>query len=284
MLNWLRNSIDTFNKVVSEGNYRRPQKTWSELITGIKPKLQLPATSEGAVGTTMLDTGKMLGERFLWGFGIAAVGGLVALKWAALIFFAAGATVYTVEYLQAKKTRNDVITEINAAGQKVKGTRADLYHLRRAQNLILNVADNPGDGTLAEATRKILEGVKEQRGRVTVVDPGRTKNKDAYAFTEQDLRLMEDMPEFEDKTGLRIDSISLKPAWDSKRASADEVVERLAALEESLPADIKAKLDLRLKRPQSAPEVKVVPAPVVEVKAIPAAPAAPAPKPPVATP
>jgi len=273
MLKWLRKSVEKFNQVVSEGNYRRPQKTWMELITGIKPKLQLPATSEGAIGTTMIDAGKTFGDKFIWAFGISALGGIVALKWAAGIFLLAGIAVYAVEYIQAAKTRNDIITEVNAAGQKVRGTRADLYRLRRAQNQILNITDNPGETTLAEAKQKILDSVKEERTRITVEHPGRSKAASVYAFTEQDMRLVEDIPEFEDKTGLRIDSISLKPAWDSKRATADEVVERLAALEESLPPDMREKLDQRLKR--GAPEVKAVPAVTPPPPAAPVVPPAP---------
>ena len=96
MLQWMRKSMDNFNQVITEGNYRMPPMTWGRLITGIKPQLQLPATSEVAVGTTMIDTGKMLGEKFMWAFAVAALT-VSALKWAAIGFGVVGAAVYTAE-------------------------------------------------------------------------------------------------------------------------------------------------------------------------------------------
>jgi hypothetical protein len=282
MFRWLRKKIDNFNEVVTEGNYRLPPKSWGELITGIKPKLQLPATSEVAIGTTMIDTSKNLGERFFWGFGVAALGGLVALKWAALIFGTVGIGVYTLEYFQAKKSRNDVITEINYAGQKVKGTRADLYRLHRAQNMIMNITGNLGDSTMIDATHKVLESVKAERGRVEVLEGGRYKaSKDAYSFTEPDFRLLvDDLPEFEDKSAIKIDGISLRKGWDGKAATPDDIINHLAALEESLPPEMREKLNQRLKREQPAAvkpavEAPVVKPPVVEVPAAKPAAAAP---------
>jgi hypothetical protein len=73
MFKWLGKKIEKYNEVVTEGNYRLPPMTWGRLIRGLKPELQLPATSEVAVGTSMIDTGKMLGEKFLWATAIAAI-------------------------------------------------------------------------------------------------------------------------------------------------------------------------------------------------------------------
>lgn len=268
MLQWMRKSMDNFNQVITEGNYRMPPMTWGRLITGIKPQLQLPATSEVAVGTTMIDTGKMLGEKFMWAFAVAALT-VSALKWAAIGFGVVGAAVYTAEYWRAKKSRNDEITEINFAGQKVKGTRADLYRLHIAQLRIMNIQDHLGasTSTTAEAVCTVLETVKNERARVQVLDGGRYKaSENAYAFTEPDFRLLvDDLPEFETKKPEvndnepvaepgAINKISLRDGWDSKRVSADEIVERLAALQEALPPDVQEKLAQRLKnKPPVAP-------------------------------
>ena len=265
MFDWARRSVDNFNQVITEGNYRMPPMTWGRLITGIKPQLQLPATSEVAVGTTMIDTGKMLGEKFMWAFAVAALT-VSALKWAAIGFGVVGVAVYTGEYWRAKKSRNDEITEINFAGQKVKGTRADLYRLHMAQLRIMNISDHLAstNGTAADAICQILETVKNERARVKVMEGGRYKASEAaYAFTEPDFRLLvDDLPEFEPKKEATNDNqtqpgglngISLREGWDSKRVSADEIVERLAALEEALPADVKQKLDARLGRAPQAP-------------------------------
>lgn len=245
---WLKNKLDQFNQVVSEGNYRLPPMTFVRLITGIKPKLELPATAEAAMGTSMIDTGKNLGERFLWAFSITALGGVVALKWAALGFGLAGIGVYSLEYIRAKKSREDEITEVNLAGQRVKGKRADLYRLHNAQVRVMNITDklSHGEETAGEAVRKILDSVKDERARVEVLDAGRYKaSATAYEFTEPDFRFVTEMPEFDDKSSVRIDSLSLRPGWDSQRASADEIVERLAALEESLPPELREKLEAR---------------------------------------
>lgn len=268
MLQWMRKSMDNFNQVITEGNYRMPPMTWGRLITGIKPQLQLPATSEVAVGTTMIDTGKMLGEKFMWAFAVAALT-VSALKWAAIGFGVVGAAVYTAEYWRAKKSRNDEITEINFAGQKVKGTRADLYRLHMAQLRIMNIQDHLGASTTttADAICTVLETVKNERARVQVLDGGRYKASEAaYAFTEPDFRLLvDDLPEFEPKKPEAndnepvaepgaINKISLRDGWDSKRVSADEIVERLAALQEALPPDVQEKLAQRLKnKPPAAP-------------------------------
>lgn len=262
MFDWLRRSVDNFNQVITEGNYRMPPMTWGRLITGIKPQLQLPATSEVAIGTTMIDTGKMLGEKFMWAFAVAALT-VSTLKWAAIGFGVVGVAVYTGEYFRAKKSRNDEITEINFAGQKVKGTRADLYRLHMAQLRIMNIQDHLGASanTAADAICGVLETVKNERARVQVLDGGRYKASEAaYAFTEPDFRLLvDDLPEFEPKKPEAndnapvaepgaINKISLRDGWDSKRVSADEIVERLAALEEALPPDVQEKLAQRLSR------------------------------------
>lgn len=264
MFQWLGKSVDKFNQVVTEGNYRLPPMTWGRLIRGMKP--ELPATSEVAVGTTMIETGKSLGERFLWASAIAVLT-ISALKWAALGFAVVGLGVYTAEYFRAKKSREDEITEINFAGQRVVGKRADLYRLHRAQLRIMNISDslNSATGTTAEAIRDILNSVKEERARVKVLDGGRYgAGKGAYAFSEPDFRLVldeEELPEppvkpadpAQTTTPTQIADLSLRTGWDSRRCTADEFVDRLAALQEALPPDIADRLQERLQARKNAP-------------------------------
>ena len=276
LIKWLEKSIERFNRVVTEGNYRMPPMTWGRLIRGLKPQLQLPATSEVAVGTSMIDTGKMLGERFLWAFSIAALGA-VALKWAAIGFGLAGVGVYTLEYFRAKKSREDVINEINFAGQRVQGTRADLYRLHHAQLRIMNISNsmNAESSSTADAIDAILDSVKEERTRVQVLDEGRhNAGMAGYGFTEPDFRLMHTQTAEEKKKKPRkprakpaaktevkvepvavekpaLESLDLKAAWDSKRMTSDDFVERLAELQEALPAEMQEKLKQRLSRTPS---------------------------------
>lgn len=259
VIKWLRSKIDHYNQVISEGNYQLPPMTWTRLITGVKPAFEIPSTPDAAVATTMIDTGKKLGERFLWAFSVAALGA-VALKWAAIAFGVAGVSVYTLEYFRAKKSREDEITETNFAGQRVKGKRSDLYRLRHAQLQVMNITDKLGqvDSTTEDAISKIVDSVKEERARVIIVDRGRYKaSETAYDFREPDFRFVKEEPEFEDKSAVRLDTLSLRPAWDSKRVSSDEIVERLAALQEALPDDLQERLKERLARnlpPPPAPK------------------------------
>ena len=249
-------AIDKFNQVLAEGNYRVPPMTWGRLVRGLKP--ELPATSEVAVGTTMIDYGKSLGSKFMWGSVIALVS-MTALKWAAIGFAAVGGVVYTGEYFRAKKAREDEIVEINFAGQRVKGKRADLYNLHRAQLRIMNVSsslEGASASTTADAVQAILDTVKEQRQRVQVLDGGRyDAGKEAYAFSEPDFRLVLDearLPQ-EPKPIPAPKEGSLRAAWENKAGSADEIAEKFVALQEALPPEVMAKVNQRLNKNQPQP-------------------------------
>src|SRR5688572_30032252 len=87
MLTWLTKRVEKINEILAEGNYRVPPMSWGRLIKGMKP--ELPATSEVAVGTTMIDSGKSLGTRFMWASLIALLS-MNALMWAAVGFGAVG--------------------------------------------------------------------------------------------------------------------------------------------------------------------------------------------------
>lgn len=266
MMKWLTKTVEKWNETLAEGNYRVPPMTWGRLIKGMKP--ELPATSEVAVGTTMIDSGKSLGTRFMWASLIALLS-MNTLMWAAIGFGAVGIAVYTGEYFRAKKSREDELMEINFAGQRVKGQRSDLYRLHRAQLKIMNISDslNSGTNTTSEAIAAILDTVKEERKRVKVIDGGRYgANTDSYSFTEPDFRLLLDeedfkpavkqpqQPQQQPEPGVtplpavsNDNKPSLREAWNSKRMTADDFVEQLATLQESLPPEVADKLQQRLK-------------------------------------
>lgn len=258
MLQWLTKRVDKINEILAEGNYRVPPMSWGRLIKGMKP--ELPATSEVAVGTTMIDSGKSLGTKFMWASLIALLS-INTLMWAAVGFGAVGIAIYTAEYFRAKKSRSDELVEINFAGQRVKGQRSDLYRLHRAQLKIMNISDSlsSGTNTTAEAIASILDTVKEERKRVKVMEGGRYgASTDAYSFTEPDFRLLFDendikkpepqpqppQPEVQPLPAVKGD---LTAAWNSKRMTADDFVEQLATLQESLPPEVADKLQVRLK-------------------------------------
>lgn len=259
MLQWLTKRVEKINEILAEGNYRVPPMSWGRLIKGMKP--ELPATSEVAVGTTMIDSGKSLGTRFMWASLIALLS-INTLMWAAVGFGAVGIAIYTAEYWRAKKSRSDELIEINFAGQRVKGQRSDLYRLHRAQLKIMNISDSlsSGTNTTADAIASILDTVKEERKRVKVLEGGRYgASTDAYGFTEPDFRLLFDESDIAQKNEPEAKKPEAEPqplpavkgdlqaAWNSKRMTADDFVEQLAALQESLPPEVADKLQQRLK-------------------------------------
>jgi hypothetical protein len=184
---------------------------------------------------------------------------MTAIKWAAIGFAAVGGAVYTLEYLQAKKRREDEIVEINFAGQRVKGKRADLFRLHQAQMRVMNISSSLEGAramTTAEAIHSILESVKEERSRVTVLDSGRySAGKDAYAFSEPDFRIvLEQAKQVEEPKPFPVPKEgSLREAWENKRYSPDEIAERFVALQESLPPEVLDKVSQRLQKTQPQP-------------------------------
>lgn len=259
MFDRLKRTIEKFNQVLAEGNYRVPPMTWGRLIRGsLKPEL-LPATSEVAVGTSMIDYGKSLGSKFMWGSAIALIS-MTALKWAAIGFALAGSAVYTAEYFRAKKSRDDVIVEINFAGQRVKGKRADLYRLHQAQLHVMNITsslDGATASTTAEAIHSVMDSVAAERSRVEVLDGGRYKaGKAAYAFTEPDFRIVLDEAKLaqEPQPLAQPEQGSLREAWAKKAATPDELAERFIALQEALPPEVMEKVNARLKKMQVQPQ------------------------------
>ena len=252
MLDRLKRTVDRFNQTLVEGSYRLAPITFAGLIRGMK--FELPATSEVAVGTTMIDTSKSWGSKFLWSSAIALLS-INTLAWAAVGLGVVGIGVYTLEYYRAKNPRDDVLTEVKIAGQRVKGARSDLYRLHRAQLMMMNVTaalDGDNAKTTGEVIRNILDSVKDERARVEVLDGGRYfAGKKAYAFSEPGFRLLETEAE-DDSVAVAVPGIratpSLKTAWDNKRVSADEFIERLAELQDALPQDMAEKLNARLQQ------------------------------------
>ena len=120
--------------------------------------------------------------------------------------------------------------------------------------------DGEGVKTTADAIRNILDSVKEERARVEVLDGGRYfAGKKAYAFSEPGFRLLETEKE-DDSVAVAVPGIratpSLKTAWDNKRMTADEFIDRLADLQDSLPQDMAEKLNDRLQQRLAANDDK----------------------------
>lgn len=77
-------------------------------------------------------------------------------------------------YNKCKKACQDVITEVNAAGQTVRGTRKDLYMLHQAQKKIFSLTSEFEEAAPMFVIQKevdtVIDKMEETRKRVTVLD------------------------------------------------------------------------------------------------------------------
>jgi hypothetical protein len=268
MYKLLRKKVDQYNQVLEEGTYRAKPMTLMSLVRGLQPDLRLPETTEAAFGTQIIEQGKSLGSKFLWGSALL-LASMGALMWGALALGTAGIAIYALEYRHAKRARENLIAEINFAGQRVQGRRADLCQLHRAQLRIMNISsslDASSAATTNDAVNAILESVKDARSRVKILDGGRLgAGKEAYGFSEPDFHLFgqaEPQPVQLPEPG------SLRAAWAGKKLTPDEVVDSIVALHEALPSDLARRVNERLQaRPVNAdvaaPAAEKIPEPKI---------------------
>jgi hypothetical protein len=261
-----------FYQTLAEGHYQAEPLT---LWTLIRPnKQKMPGTGPVEVGTRMLDTSTTVGKRFLWASIFAALS-IHALTTTAVVLAVAGAGLLALEYRRSKEAGRQTITEINFAGQKVQGKRADLYHLHKAQEQIMKLSDSFKMASLESTTDtidRILKGVAEERKRVKVLEGGRfgAKTK-AYEFSEPAVKLVDD------DEGVKIsragasplDMAAAKPAFAKAALNDDEVVEQLMALQESLPPHLAERLRSRMTAVAPAPLPAPAPAPPAMAAATP---------------
>ena len=242
-----RGAYDNFHITIAEGNYHiRPKSLWT-LLTGHGRETDSTAATT-VVGGAMLDTGRSFGKRMMWASAIALIS-MQAMVWVAGGLAIAGAAMFYLEYSQSRRARNEVITEVNFAGQTVQGTRADLYHLHHAQEKVMNLSTVFKQASMEstnDTIHRIIEGVTERWKRVKVLHSGRyDAGTEHYEFSEPSIKLVKDRPATrlyahfgEDGEKMRL---SAKPAFDAA-AQTEEVVKRMLALEEALPADVLAKI------------------------------------------
>ena len=88
-------------------------------------------------------------------------------------------------YRHCKKAGRDEITELNMAGQRVKGSRYDLYKLHKAQKKIWSLAGAFNEAVcpalIEKEIQRIIDKTAETRQRVTVLDCGQaTRHKHDY--------------------------------------------------------------------------------------------------------
>ena len=252
MLQKLRQIYESIEQTLAEGNYRsEPRSIWSRLF-GKKDDF-IPETTEIAVGATMLGTSRVWGTRLVWASAVAFLS-MHTMAWASIGVGLLGAGVLANEYVQCRRARNDIITEVNFAGQKVEGKRSDLCRLHMAQVRIMNLANTFRPASAAnthDTVQQVIDSVKEESRRVKIIDAG-THNADtnAYDFSEPSIKLVNDKNNPGHSTRAAVSGgPSLKDAWDKKRMTEDEVVDHLAALEQALPPSLQEKLAKRRAQP-----------------------------------
>jgi hypothetical protein len=230
---------EKFHTTICEGHYRaEPLTIWS-LIRPPKKK-ELPETPQTATGAMMIGTSRTLGKRFMWAAIFAALS-IQTLYTVAIALAGVGVCLLTLEYNRSKRAGDEVIREVNFAGQVVEGKRKDLYHLHYAQERIMNLSASFKAASMESTTDtidRIMKSVAEQRSRIKVVDGGRFGAGTAtYEFSEPGIKLVED------EDGAKITpapsalaSTTAKPAFDAAASlSEDEIVERIQALHRALP-------------------------------------------------
>lgn len=110
--------------------------------------------------------------------GIAAGAGFAAV---------AAAGMFGALYLRSKSHAGDTLSEINMAGQRVTGTRRDLYTLHQAQRKIISLTeafDEVAARVVVDAeVQDIIHDTAAVRARVKVTDPGDSPGrKKVYEF------------------------------------------------------------------------------------------------------
>lgn len=268
----IRGPFDLYERTLQEANYNaKPRSLWS-LIRG--KKRELPETTQIEVGEKMVDTSRTIGKRFMWAAIFAALS-MKMLVVLAVGLAAAGIGLFALGYHRAKKDRLDVITEVNMAGQKVEGTRADLCRLHMAQVKIMNLASSFKQASHESTTDTIanaMRAVEAERRRVRILDPGPYGAlNNAYDFSRPLISLVnieereaerlareralqaeraaaEIRAKDEAEFPLAGDFGRLRDSWRAKREREEQILDQLVALQRSLPPRLKRKFDLEMKK------------------------------------
>lgn len=245
----IRRPVEKFQQTVLEANYNAQPRTLWSLISG--EKRDLPDTTPLAVGNRMIDTSQTVGKRFLWAAAFAALS-TKTLMMAAIVLGVTGGAMFALEYYRARRDSEDIITEVNFAGQKVEGKRADLCRLYQAQMKIMNLGSSFKQASLestSDTIQKILEQVAGERKRVRILDAGPYgAYKDAYDFSRPQVALVDHDGGERNRISrnppprLIHDIKPLRQSFARKHARADEIVEKLDALHKSLPVHLRRRV------------------------------------------
>lgn len=229
----IKRGFEHFHQTLQEGHYGADKTSmWSFLF---KPKEADDEAAPVAASSKLIKmTSKALSTKYFIPALLAVLS--VQMQMATLVGIAVLAGgVLAGEYLRCRRLRNQIITEVNVAGQKVTGTRADLCRLHRAQASILNLSSSFRQASLestGDTINDIIASVSAESARVTIENGGHYGAGTAgYAFSRQTLGLVNAQPEVVPQTEI----------------SRDDVVGRLLALEKSLPDGLREQFQKALK-------------------------------------
>jgi hypothetical protein len=215
-----------------DGHYGGEKKSLAAaFITKAKDKLPL-------LPALLKKLPAFLNTKVIWSTVIAALS-LQNLALGVLALAGSGASFYALEFLRCRRTRNDIITETNFAGQKVRGRRADLSRLHKAQEKILTLsaafnktAEKPEDPNIVA----MIGETAALRGRIAVLEGGND-----YIFFQPHLKKPEPTQE-PPKQAVPGDT-ALKAAWDNKHE--EKLADYIVSLEQALPPGVREKVKNR---------------------------------------
>ncbi|TAL39507.1 MAG: hypothetical protein EPN97_02275 [Alphaproteobacteria bacterium] len=242
MFRKLRDFYNTFSQTLEEGRYGKDGSVFSDLWGQVKGKVPTAPKLDIASKAPLL--GMLAKSRLLWTSIVAAIsiqsviGGLVAVGGAAVSFLA-------FEYYRCRKAREQIITEVNFAGQTVRGKRKDLHRLHNAQEKIIQLS-GVFNGTAANPSQAELEAVidpvREQQNRVLVLQAGGFgAGEHHYEFSVPQIRKAVPKPA----------DAPLKEAWENKRDG--DPLGDLVELERALREGTVGKRPKRKAEPSPAP-------------------------------
>src|SRR5262249_15967447 len=139
MFRKMKQMYGDFRQTLEDGHYcAEGGSFWSDLFGELKEKLPPLPKIQMLKKLPML--GKLLKSKIVWtgGFGAMWIESVVA---GAITLAAAGISFYAMEYVRCRHSREQIISEVNFAGQTVRGRRKDLSRLHKAQEKILSLSD-----------------------------------------------------------------------------------------------------------------------------------------------
>lgn len=243
-VNGIFNGIDRgfqhLDTVLMEGNYHsEPRSSFVQLLKTKKME-RLRETVPTVAAQTMVNTTRNVGMRFLW-LGIFTALTTNAVLWCGVALGTVGYSIMAYEYFRAKKTSQDVIKEVNFAGQLIEGQRADLCRLHMAQAKIMNLSDHFERASLSstcEIIQEIMSGVTDEARRIRVLHPGKYgASEKVYAFSEPSIRLVSNRSVVP-ISQISPDDVSIDMLMKAWRENTERDIRLLSQVEENSKRDV----------------------------------------------